>query len=208
MGKHGPTPPPPEHDAYPTPSWVTEALLEHLDVTGMTVWEPATGAGQMANVLKGGGAARVYCSDIHDYNYQLDAKMDFLAEHPLQLPRFDAIITNPPYGDRCGFISPFITTGLRCLGDAGLLALLLPVDCDSAVRRRPYFRDCPDFDSKITLNKRITWFDRTDGKRGEPKEWHAWFVWRRPRPARAPAILYAPTIVKVPARTRMKKIAA
>jgi hypothetical protein len=62
MGKHGTTPPHVERDYYPTPPGVTNALLEHVDVAGKTVWEPATGTGQMAEVLKAAGAARV----IHD----------------------------------------------------------------------------------------------------------------------------------------------
>jgi hypothetical protein len=192
MGKHGNTHPRVERDHYPTPAWVTAALLEHVDVAGQVVWEPATGAGQMAKVLKAAGAARVYCSDIHQYGYQLDEKLDFVSEHKPKLARYDAIITNPAYGYRGKLITPFIKAGLRRLDQhGGVLALLLAVDCDSAVHRPPYFKDCPDFDSKIVLTRRIIWFARTDGKRPQPKENHAWYIWRRPRRGRPPIILYA-----------------
>ena len=67
MGKHEAGYARVERDFYPTRErWVTEALLAHLDLAGLTVWEPATGEGDMAEVLKTSGAARVYCSDIMD----------------------------------------------------------------------------------------------------------------------------------------------
>src|SRR6516165_6856121 len=50
-------------DDYPTPPWVTEALLPHLPARVRTIWEPAAGSGQMARVLKQAGYA-VRASDI------------------------------------------------------------------------------------------------------------------------------------------------
>jgi hypothetical protein len=56
-------------DHYPTREvWVTEALLDHVDVAGLKIWEMAAGAGDMAEVLKAAGAW-VFCSDIADYGY-------------------------------------------------------------------------------------------------------------------------------------------
>jgi hypothetical protein len=198
MGKHGDEYERVPGDAYPTPAWVTEALLEHVDITGMKLWEPACGAGQMVEVLKAGGAAQVYPTDLYSYTVPRE-RLDFLSERE---PKFayDGIITNPPYGKRGRLINPFIEAGLRRLKDrGGLLALLLAADCDSARRRPPYFGDCRYFDMKIVLTKRIVWFERSDGEPEAPKENHSWYIWRRPRRAGAPVILYAPTVTKIAA---------
>jgi hypothetical protein len=40
MGKHGSMPRMPR-DFYPTPSWVTEVLAEHVELAGKRIWEPA-----------------------------------------------------------------------------------------------------------------------------------------------------------------------
>jgi hypothetical protein len=41
-----------ERDLYPTPHWVVSALAEHVDLRGLTVWEPACGDGRMAEASK------------------------------------------------------------------------------------------------------------------------------------------------------------
>ena len=37
-----------DKDFYPTPAWVVEALAEHVDLRGRTVWEPACGDGRLS----------------------------------------------------------------------------------------------------------------------------------------------------------------
>jgi hypothetical protein len=109
----------------------------------------------------------------------------------------DAIVTNPPFGQGCRLATAFIEVGLtRIRRYNGLLALLLPVDFDSAKTRARYFGDYPDFGAKIVLRKRIVWFQRDDGIRGAPKENSAWFLWQRSLLGthRPPIILYAPEI--------------
>jgi hypothetical protein len=181
-------------DLYPTQErWVTEALLAHVDLAGFRVWEPATGRGDMAVVLREAGA-RVICSDIADYGFSLDAMIDFTTGQVPPTP-FEVIITNPPGGRGNTTAEAFIATGLKHLArGVRLLALLLPVDFDSAGRRRPFFADCPAFATKIVLTRRIVWFERSDGIRAAPKENHAWFVWERTalRMKRSPLVLYAP----------------
>jgi hypothetical protein len=184
-------------DHYPTRErWVTEALLAHVDLTGLRIWEPATGAGDIAEVLKASGAARVHCSDIADYGYPLDEVRDFTVTTAAATAatRFDAIITNPPQGRRNSLAESFIAAGLHHIMYGGLLALLLPADFDSAARRRPLFAECAWFTAKIVLTRRIVWFERTDGVRAAPKENHCWFIWQRTplRERAAPRVLYAP----------------
>src|SRR5215469_11417907 len=66
MGKHETGYARVERDLYPTPHWVVSALAEHIDLRGLTVWEPACGDGRMAEALRLQGCARVYTSDIVD----------------------------------------------------------------------------------------------------------------------------------------------
>jgi hypothetical protein len=196
MGKHETGYARVDKDLYPTRErWVTEALLARLDLAGLNVWECAAGMGDMAEVLKAAGAARVYCSDIVDRGYPLDAVHDFtLPSSPAPGSRFDAIITNPPYGVRHATAETFIETGLAHIGRGGTLALLLPCDFDNANGRRRFFADCPHYRGKLVLTKRIVWFDRPDGTREAPKENHAWFIWQCTalRIPAAPVTLYGP----------------
>jgi hypothetical protein len=154
MGKHNNNEfPHPDRDHYPTPPEVTGALLEHINVDGLAIWECAAGGGHMAKVLKAAGASRVYCTDIHRYDgFRLDALFDFVSEDKPKLRHSDWIITNPPGGPRNTLAEKFIEYGLQRLGSHGGLALLLPMDFDSAVTRPRFFKDCLEFYAKIVLN--------------------------------------------------------
>jgi hypothetical protein len=193
MGKHGSEYARIERDHYPTPSWVPQALAEHVDLRGLTVWEPACGDGGMAAALRRQGCARVYASDIVDRGNGQDEALDFLSAQSPKL-RFDLVCTNPPFGKRGKLATAFIEVGLQRLENPGLLALLLPCDFDSAKTRARWFGDCPHFVAKIVLRKRVIWFQRTDGKREAPRENSAWFLWQRSPPhlRHPPVILYAP----------------
>src|SRR5262249_39803826 len=144
------------------------------------------------------GAARVLCSDIIERSYPVTV-LDFTSRRRLNLSRLrlDWIVTNPPGGARNSTAERFIEAGLGHIADrtAFALALLLPVDFDSATTRRKFFDDCPLFLAKIVLTERIVWFERADGEREAPKENHAWFIWSRAvlHMRRSPIILYGPT---------------
>jgi hypothetical protein len=87
-------------DFFPTQPWPTRALLQYVDLSSCSVWEPACGGGHMSEVL-GEVCPRVYSSDIYDYGY--GDVVDFL--NPFPTPAFsyppvqsvDWIITNPPF---------------------------------------------------------------------------------------------------------------
>jgi hypothetical protein len=170
MGKHGATPPRPDRDLFPTPAHTTLALLQHIDVSGCVVWEPAAGTGAMAAVLKDAGA-KVYCSDVHRYGYRLDELLDFVGGREPKLRRFDWIITNPPGGSRNTLAVKFIELGLPRLQPGGGMAMLLPIDFDSAVGRAHIFEDCPEWHAKIVLRGRSKWFENPDPNKS-PKENH------------------------------------
>jgi hypothetical protein len=55
------------HDFYPTPDWVTEALLRHVTLRD-PVWEPCCGDGAMARVLQRAGH-KVVASDLVDRGF-------------------------------------------------------------------------------------------------------------------------------------------
>jgi hypothetical protein len=197
MGKHETGFARVDRDFYPTREpWVTEALLAHIDLRDLVVWEPAAGQGHMAEVLKTSGAERVFCTDIVDRSYPLDALHDFTSNRrPDFASSVYAIITNPPGGPRNTTAELFIERGLQHIWHGGLLALLLPTDFDSAGRRRQWFADCPWFCARIALTRRIVWFERQDGTREAPKENHCWCIWQRTalRTRPAPITLYGPT---------------
>jgi hypothetical protein len=194
MGKHETGYVRVERDFYPTPSWVVDALGEHVTFTGKHVWECACGAGDMSEALKAAGAS-VYSTDIEDRGYaKLDAVLDFIIDQPPER-RFDALITNPPYGLRNKLAVKFIERGLQHIKDEGFLALLLPIDFDSAITRHRFFAGCPAFARKIVLLGRIVWFpclDPETGRQKAPKENFAWYLWHyQPPRSRPPALLYA-----------------
>jgi hypothetical protein len=190
MGKHknGHTYLRPDKDFFPTPSWVTEALAEHIDLRGTTVWECAAGDGRMAEALKACGAARVFCSDIMERGgYPLDRVLVFISDEA----GFDVdyIITNPAWGEGNKLAELFIEFGLRRL-KRGTLALLLPVDFDSAKTRYHLFAGEPRFMGKVSLLRRPVWFVEP-GKKPIPKDNMAWFLWSA-IPVAPPTIRYAP----------------
>jgi SAM-dependent methyltransferase len=194
MGKHERGYERQERDYYPTPAWVTRALLRVLDVRGLTIWEPAAGSGAMARELRAAGA-EVFCSDIAGMGIPGCAVHDFTSRLKLdcEAPPFDAIVTNPPFGARGILARRFIEAGLRHLAPGGVLALLLPADYDSAGGRRHLFGGCEHYAAKLVLTQRIVWFARSDGVREAPKENHAWCIWQRSslRLSRSPVVLYA-----------------
>ena len=78
MGKHGTEYARVERDMYPTPSWVVAVLAEHVELRGLTAWEPACGdVRRMAEALRLEGCARVYCTDIVDRGAGQDEVIEF-----------------------------------------------------------------------------------------------------------------------------------
>jgi hypothetical protein len=177
-----------DKDLYPSPPWVIEALAEHVNLTGLHVWECACGDGRMAEALKAAGAV-VYATDIVDRGYaEFAGELDFVSTAALPFV-FDAVITNPPYGERNKLAEKFVEIGLQRIAAGGWLALLLPNDFDSAITRSRFFGNCRAFAGKVVLTRRVVWFEPA---RAAPKENHSWFLWRRTSLALRPRIFYAP----------------
>lgn len=195
------------HNLYETPAWtVSDALAPFFPLAGLDISEPACGNGKLVAALDAAGA-RAWPSDLVRHP-RLPVKTsglgrsfvqaDFL-DGPLLVGRhrmlFDAIVTNPPYGVQGALACRFIMRGLQFLRLKGspdrFVALLLPVDFDSAATRGALFDQCPEFHGQIVLRRRVEWFLRkrkADGSKGNgPSQNHAWFIWTARR--RAPGVL-------------------
>ena len=83
------------HDFYPTPAWVTQALLKHVKLRG-PVWEPCCGDGAMARVLER-ARYKVVATDLVDRGFGRGG-VDFFQCTALPAG-CRAVVTNPPYGD-------------------------------------------------------------------------------------------------------------
>lgn len=170
------------NELYETEAWATRALLRHMPVVGLRVWEPAAGNHKMADVLREEGAD-VLTSDIETYSRIHDYESDFF-DLKFAPGSFDAIITNPPYGKGNREAVQFAERALdRCCGQ---VALLLTAKFDFGKTRMHLFRDNPRFAAKIALVDRIAWFS-TEMTGTED---HAWYVWGPVGKRIEPRLLY------------------
>ena len=158
-------------DRYETPEHITATIIPYLSRRALRIWEPAHApADKLGNALRAAG-----------FRVRSTAG-DFLRCQAL--PDDDALVTNPPYGKQGKIAEAFIRHALEL--KLPHVAMLLPVDFDSALTRMPLFADCPSFAGKIVLLRRIKWFPGDSG----PSTNHAWFLWDRAHRV-VPLIRYA-----------------
>jgi hypothetical protein len=101
----------------------------------------------------------------------IDADFDYLTstiKGTLTSGKAVAIATNPPFRLAEKFVR-------KALKEAGLVAMLLPMQWDAAKTRRDLFEH-PPFKAKYTLTKRIRW-ENLEQKKNGPSTNHAWYVW-------------------------------
>ena len=151
-------------DLYPTPAEVTVALLRFLNFpSGVSVWEPAAGDGDMADVISR-YAFPVYVTDIRDGTDFLQSCIDGA----------DWIITNPPFSLAEEFIRHAAELNKP-------FAMLLKAQYWHAAKRAKLFEELPP--SYILP---LTWrpdffFKERDGKKGgSPLMDVMWCVWLTP----------------------------
>lgn len=177
-------------ELYQTPAWVLDALCEHFPLAYKTIWEPACGQGQLVRAMQR-HLATVIASDLHDHGCPgAVTGVDFTTT--AKRVACDGIVTNPPYGPRGETAVAFVRRGLQHIAQRGFLALLLPATFDNAITRADLFENCPAFRTKITMRKRIMWFEGG----AQPKENHAWFIWESTAFTRCgdTRLLYGPKI--------------
>jgi hypothetical protein len=183
-----------DRDFYPTiDEDVTTvlALLLHrkrMLSPSATIWECAAGAGDMTRVLER-YFHHVISSDIHPLFPQCQ-ELDFLSYTPVAL-KFDAIITNPPFGE---LVTSFMERGIEHIrtNKTRLVAMLARNELDCAgVERSHLFKNCPEFSAKVVLTWRPRWIK--DSK-GSPRHQYAWYIWEPAMTviaANGPQIYYA-----------------
>ena len=169
------------HDFYPTPDWVTEALLKNVSLAG-PIWEPCCGDGAMARVLERAGH-KVVASDLVDRGFGRSG-VDFFecATFP---EGCRTMVTNPPYGDGGEMVRSansslamkrFVAHALDLTVRAnGQLALLVRFQWMAGKKASMLISSGP-LTRVVVLTKRIKWFDHAEATNAGQHH-HAWLFW-------------------------------
>lgn len=169
------------NDFYPTPDWVTQALLKHVTLRG-PVWEPCCGDGAMARMLERAGQ-KVVATDLIDRGFGRGG-VDFY-----DCTSFPAgcrtMVTNPPYGDGGqkgrptdgplglqDFVRHALDLTIRANGQ---LALLVRFQWLAGKRAAALISSGP-LSRVVVLTKRIQWFDMGE-RTTTGQHHHAWLFW-------------------------------
>ena len=160
-------------DFYPTPEWVTRALLDREEFSGK-IWEPACGDGAMARVLRSTKCA-VVASDLYDHGYGRSG-VDFLRTRRT-VPN---IVTNPPYHLSEDFVHAALRQATRKVALILRLAFL-----ESGGRYQTIFSTRPPARVHV-FSPRVTFYPKHATRRGSGTTAYAWFVWECPRPRPRP----------------------
>lgn len=151
-------------DFYPTPNWVTEALLDYETFEG-SVWEPACGDGEMSKVLTTSGLY-VDSSDLYDRGFG-EVGIDFLT---LSI-KVDNIVTNPPYV----LAEKFILHALAC-SERKVAMLLRLAFLESAGRFNGLFlNNAPS--RVLVFSERVTMYPKDVPQTGGGTTAYAWMIW-------------------------------
>ena len=166
---------------YQTPQNASLPLIRKLSLEG-TIWEPFAGKGLISQALISSGY-NVISSDLFQWGYPLNFIADIFELTDNQIPKFDHIISNPPYGPRNRLILPIVKKLLALRGRNTVIALLLPSEFDHGSTRAEIFPRSAFYRGQIKVMDRIVWFG--DGKGTENHTWHVWgpsnFVWKMDR---------------------------
>lgn len=183
-----------EGDFYPTGPENLDCLATFLDLSAMSVWEPACGEGHLSKRLTQ-LCRGVVSSDLYDRGYGT-AGIDFLKSTklpPVLLgsygPGRPGIITNPPYGD---MVELFVRHALELTRPhGGVVAMFLRNEWDMSSDDRPdLFEGHPAYAMKVCVTKRPRWVAFKKGDKS-PRHNYAWYVWDWSKPAGAlPPIRY------------------
>lgn len=170
-----------ENDFYPTPAWVTEALMDSVALRG-PVWEPCCGDGAMARVFQDRGFG-VVASDLTDRGYGKTG-VDFL-KAPCFPEDCQSMVTNPPYGDgggsakgvhAPGALLHFVRHAIQLTEQAdGQLALLVRFQWLAGRRAATLISSGP-LSKVVVLRRRIRWFDMGP-MTNHGQHHHAWLFW-------------------------------
>lgn len=152
-----------KHDFYPTPSYVTNDLMDREIFNGK-IWECACGDGAIAKVLVERGY-NVVATDLIDRGYG-ESPIDFLT----CTMKSENIVTNPPYslGEK------FVKHALNLT--TGKVAMFLKLQFLEGQSRRAMFESSP-LARVWVYSKRVTQHRNGDKKQYTGMMCFAWFVW-------------------------------
>jgi hypothetical protein len=151
-------------DFWPTPEWVTKALLDNEVLEGK-VWEPACGDGAMARVISDFGYD-VYASDKEDRGY--GEVKDFLS----RLREYaDCIVTNPPFNLAAGFVMEALSSA-ECK-----VCMLLPLSFLEGAKRHDRLFSIYPPDRVWVFSERVTFTAPGVTRKVSGTRPMAWFVW-------------------------------
>src|SRR3954452_17271853 len=161
---------------YPTPAWVTEALLGQESFEG-AILEPCAGAGAMLPILHRVSGS-VYASDIAPQApgiWQADART-------LKGP-FDNIITNPAFPLAEELLWYFLPQTRQ------KVAFLLRLAFLESERRYKFFQIYPPTRIHV-FSERVTMYPAGEEQDGRGVIAMAWCVWDRRLPNREPIVRF------------------
>jgi hypothetical protein len=175
-------------DDFPTQPWATRALVKHVIMPALAVfdpaafvktlsaWEPACNRGHMAKPLKE-YFGRVYCTDVHDYGWDEQTSVhDFLfpggPPAPIDATGADWVITNPPFR----LAEQFILRSFQVPGWQGTAVIVRTSFLESVGRYENLFKKNPPsiiahFTERVPMVKgRLT-------ATGSTATSYCWLVW-------------------------------
>lgn len=184
-----------ENDFYPTPDWVTQLLLDNVDLRG-PVWEPCCGDGAISKVIER-QRHQVVATDLNDRGYGTGG-IDFLGARSVP-GGCQAIVTNPPYGDggaergaprTAKLLLSFVQHAIRLTEqNNGQLALLLRFTWIAGKRASTLISSGP-LDRVLVITHRIRWFDMgAQTKQGQHHHCWLFFDAQRDR-SKPPALMF------------------
>jgi hypothetical protein len=173
-------------DIFYTPHHAVESLLSYAYAVGLLnrrveCWEPAAGAGHIAQALKAHGF-RVLASDVAPPKKQVHpvGLGDFLTSSGPSGSRM-YLVSNPPYGVQSKLAIAFLRHALSLLAlRHGCVALLLPFEFDAPASRNELVGEHPWFVGKVTVAKRIRWLNIPQSKH-PPMGSHSWYCYSTER---------------------------
>lgn len=165
------------NDFYPTPRWLTRAVLSILEsrLKRIDAWprpviyEPAAGDLAIVKELEQNWPQSLI--DFSDINPNFEyGGVDFLKEEPE--PIFDLIITNPPYT----YAKEFIERAMQWRKtEQSLVVMLLRINFLGSKKRAKWLR--ANLPSLAVSPKRPSMGVNKDGKKGTDATEYAWFMW-------------------------------
>ena len=163
-----------EAEAYETPRWAVEAILDREILTD-TVIDPCVGKGILAEIACFRGYT-VQCMDKHDWGYPARIG-NFIADAELHV-RDNAVLMNPPFSLAEDFVVRALVRGARKVVCFQRFAWW------ESAGRRGFWEKHPPNRVYICGNRASCWrFDiPEDQRKSGTTTAHAWFVWERGHP--------------------------